>query len=279
MKSNLVLLDHFITHHPNDAAKILEQFKPDELRQFLEEMPDNLAVRIFNYLERFTAAQCLELMDKQKSAIVLEKLPLQVSSVFYRRLKNETKNSILNLMNKDKSFQLKRILNFPENSAGALADQLVLTLPEDITVKEAMKRVQKRPEQTIYYLYIINRQQALVGVVSIRELMLANHTQSLSAIMKKNISYIAADLNFKAILNHTGWQEVHAMPVVENDMVFIGVIRYETLRQIEMESKMTGFSKQAINTSNALSELYKIGFSGLIRSATTPLKINSTDKT
>lgn len=278
MNTNLIFLDHFITHHPADATRILEHLKTDELILFLKELPDNLVGSIFNNLERFTAVNCLEHLGNEKAASILEKLPLQVTAVFLRRLKIETRQAVIQHLSKNISFQLKRILNFPEDSAGGLADPLVLTLPEDLSVMEAMERVQKRPEQAIYYLYIVNRQQALVGVVSIPELMLAERNEKLSTIMSKNISYLAADINFNAIINHPGWQDVHALPVVEDDMIFIGAIRYETLRQIERQSKKTSFSKQAIVASNALSELYQIGFSGLVKSATAPLQVQSSDK-
>lgn len=275
MNTDRIILDNFIIRHPEDAARILERLKIEETALFLKEIPSELAVSIFKQLERYTAMKCLEILGAEQSATIVEKLPLQVVSVFLRRVNMELREAILILVSEEISLPLRRMLNYPADSAGALADPLVLTLPEDITIKEALQRVQKRPEKAIYYLYIVNRDQALTGVINMRELMLARPGDPLSAVMHTKVSRLSAELNFQAILNHPGWQEYHALPVVEENDVLLGAIRYETLRRIERESKKSRQQRQAIAASNALGELYQIGLSGLIRSATTPLKERS----
>lgn len=272
MNTERIILDNFITRHPADAARILERLNIEETALFLKEIPAGLAVGIFKQLERYSAVKCLEMLGAEQSAAIVERLPLQVVSVFLRRVKEELREAILGLVSEEISTPLRRMLNYPADSAGALADPLVFTLPEDITIKEALQRVQKRPEKAIYYLYIVNRNQALTGVINMRELMLARPGDQLSAVMHTKVARLSAGLNFEAILNHPGWQEYHALPVVEEGDILLGAIRYETLRRIERESKKSRFPRQAIIASNALGELYQIGLSGLIRSATTPLK-------
>lgn len=278
MNSERIILENFITHHPADAARILERLKIEETALFLKEIPGDLAVGIFNQLERYTAVKCLEMLDAEQAKVIVERLPLQVVSVFLRRIKKELREAILSLASQEISIPLRRMLSYPADSAGALGDPLVLTLPDDITVKEALQRVKKRLEGALYYLYIVNRNQALSGVINMRELMLARPGDQLSSVMHTKVACLSAELNFQAILNHPGWQEYHALPVVEESGILLGAIRYETLRRIERESRKNRLPRQAIAASNALGELYQIGFSGLIRSATTPIKDRSGEK-
>jgi Mg/Co/Ni transporter MgtE len=102
--------------------------------------------------------------------------------------------------------------------------------------------------------------------------MLARPGAKLSEVMHTEISYLPADLHYQAILNHPGWQAYHAMPVVGDAGVLWGVIDYDQLRYIESMIKQKILPRQAIAASKALGELYQIGFSALIRSATTPFK-------
>jgi Mg/Co/Ni transporter MgtE len=85
MNTDRIILDNFITHHPIDAARILERLKIEETALFLKEIPGSLAVVILNQLETYTAVKCLEILGAEKSATFVEKLPLQVVSVFLRQ--------------------------------------------------------------------------------------------------------------------------------------------------------------------------------------------------
>jgi len=275
MNSDRIILDKFITHHPADAARILERLPIEETAAFLKEIPSDLSVAIFNQLERYTAVKSLELIGPEQAAAIVEKLPLQVVAIFLRRLNKELRTEILRLVSEESSTLLRRMLNYPADSAGALADPLVLTVPEDLAIKEALQRVQKRPQKALYYLYIINRNQILTGVLTLRELMLAPPGEHLSRVMHPSVERLSADLDFQAILNHPAWQEFHALPVVDNTGVLLGAIDYETLRRIEKGGKRKRLPRHALNASVALGELYKIGVSGLVRSATIPLKDRS----
>ncbi|KAA3662106.1 MAG: magnesium transporter [Calditrichaeota bacterium] len=275
MSSDRIILENFITHHAADAARILEQLRIDETVAFLQEIPNELAMAIFNHLEHYTAVKSLELIGPEKSAAIVEKLPLQVVSVFLRRLNPELRKAILNLVTEKIAVPLRRLLGYPAESAGALADPLVLALPEDISIKEALRRVQKRPEKALYYLYILSRDHILTGVLTLRELMLARPTATISSVMHRSVVRLSAELDFGAILNHPAWQDKHALPVVDKSGILLGAIDYKTLRRIEKGSERKRLPQHALNASIALGELYTIGLSGLVRSATVPLKDRS----
>jgi len=275
MNSNLFISEYFIKNHPIEAARSLENLNFNEIIAFLNEAPTSIAVILFSHLERFIAVSCLEKISADKSAQIIEQIPIDIAIIFLRRVNKNTAESILRLVSNEHAALLKRILDYAPNTAGALADPLVLTLPDDISVKEALKRIQKRPERAIFYLYILNRKQHLSGVISIRELMLAKHSEILSSIMESSITRLRASANLDAILSHPGWQEFHTLPVVEDNNIFLGAIHYDMLRRIEKDSKSRHLPRHAVEAGNALSELYRIGLSGLFRSATGPFKRRS----
>ena len=278
MNTEQIILEKFIQSHPVTVAKILEHYKIEEIVSLLNEIPQHLALNVLNELEPYSAIKCLEMLDPSTSAALAAKLPIQVISVFLSQVSLELQESILSLMPQEISIPLRKTLQYPSASAGALADPFVPALPEDITAKEALQRVQNRKDKINHLIYIVNRNQVLCGVISLKELMFAHSASLLYEIMQKNVSVINADLNYQRILVHTGWQNAHVLPVVDENNILLGIIRYNALRQIDNEKKTNKESEQIINTGKALGELYQIGLSGLMRTAATLFKEQSEEK-
>jgi magnesium transporter len=277
MNTEQIIIENFIVDHPLDAARILGQLEIEETAGFLKEIPGSMAADILEQFESYIAVKCLEKMDAEGSAAIVEKLPVQVATVFLRQVNGDLREEVLNNLSPQISVLLRRILSYAEDSAAALANPLIFSLPENMSVKEALQRVQKHAENVIYYLYIVDRNQVLTGVITLRELMIARPGAGLSEVMNPKISYLPADLNYQAIIIHSGWQKYHAMPVVGDAGVLLGVIDYDQLRYIENMIKKTALPREAIAASKALGELYRIGFSGLVRSATTPFRDRSVE--
>ncbi len=267
MSTDLAILDTFISDHPEDAVRILEQWDVETSASLLAEIPAHLTIALFNRMEPFTAVRCLEILGPEQAASIIEKLPLQVVLNLLRQARPAFREEILTLINQDFSILLKKQMQYHEGSAGALADPFVLTLPEDITIKQALENVNHRRDKVIYYIYILNRDYVLTGVINLRDMMLSKPALQLSEVMQSKVTTISPLLSYPAILSHPGWQKYHTLPVVEHSGVFLGAIRYESLRQIEREIKKSQLSHHAFAAGTALGELYQIGITGLIRSA------------
>ncbi len=278
MKNDNIILNHFIMRHPLDVVTILERMDLPEIVSILQEIPNNFAVSIFHNLERFTAVKSLEMLGLEKAVKIIEYLPADVASVFMRRFEEKYKKEILNRLSEEVKFPLERILSYDEYSAGALVDPYILTLPEDVTVEEALQRIQNRPEKAKYYIFVLNRQHILTGIISMPELMSADSKAMLSKIMTRDFPAISADLDYQSFVNHPDWQKYHTVAVVEENNLFLGVLEYKTLRRIEKETKKSRFPKHAVSAGNALGELYMLGFTGLVRSAATPFKDRQVDR-
>ena len=92
---------------------------------------------------------------------------------------------------------LRRKLKYPPGTAGAIADPLVLALPEDQTVAEAQKNLHRSAARAYYYVYVVDREQRLVGALDLRELLLSQAKKTLSDVMRRELLRLPAlsDLN------------------------------------------------------------------------------------
>jgi magnesium transporter len=186
-----------------------------------------------------------------------------------RRCTKEAIERMLSGPNGDAAIRsLRRLLENEPHTAGALMDPLVLALPEDLSAAEALERIRREPEHAMYYIYIVDADGRLTGVVNVRELMLAANDSLLRNIMAAKPDSLPAHAGREAIVSHPAWQKVHALPVVDRQGELLGAIRYEIVRRLEADLGMSARSGRDRATALALAELYALGISGLAEFAT-----------
>ncbi len=278
METERQLAQTFSQDHPVDAARILERLSPPDASAYLAEVPPRVVANILERMVPANAADCLTHLSAARFAQVIGAFPLDRAAALLRRVDAKDQQRLLAEAPAAVAPLLRRMLGYPENSAGALMDPRALALPEDIIVSEALARVRRAPRHTLYYLYVVNRSGILVGVLNLRELMLATGKNPLSSVMRREVVTISPLANSAAILEHPGWQNVHALPVVDNQGVLLGALRYETLRQLEGKGDLPTPAGGALSTMLTLGELCWVGLAGVLTDLTTSIVAPSTPR-
>jgi magnesium transporter len=264
METDHLLSQIFLEAHPPDAAVIMERLPAEEAAALFEKIPARIAAGVLERMAPSSAADCLTQLSPDRYALIATALPVDTTAALLRHLDPEQQDRLLVQAPPDISFLLRRLLQYPDGTAGALMDPRVLAFPEDITVGEALARVHRSPRHTHYYLYVIDRQQRFVGVLNLRELMLASPKELLASVMQSDVAKISADADQMSIVSHPAWRHFHALPVVDDQGIFLGVIRHETLRRIEEQSATGRPGLGAFSTVLTLGELCWIGLTGVL---------------
>jgi magnesium transporter len=253
-----ILSISFMAAHPREAAMVLEGVPAQDAATTLAAAPSELAAPVLQYMAPMAGADCLVACHAQEGADILTELPLDVSVRLLRRLEPTHRAELLAAIPPDTKRSAEVLLKYPEKTAGALMVPRVLILPDDLTVAQARKHARRHSRFLRYYLYVINREQELVGVSSLRELMLAAAGVSLSTIMHRPVERLSVSDSRHAILAHPAWRRFHALPVVDSDGSLVGVVRYETVRELEGSEEQQP-PPNATSLALALGELYWIG--------------------
>jgi magnesium transporter len=262
-----VLIEHFLTNYPIDAVRIIENLNFDDIVKLLDTMPDYLATRIVSHLNIITSVNYLQMINIQKAAVIVDNLPLELVSTMIRSMPKDFRGLLLDSLSQKTSSFLSKTLSYPEGTVGAIMDPFVHTLYEDNTVAEALKFLKKQAKKDLYYIYILSRDQKLAGVLSIGELFRLKSDQLLSSVMNNKVIKILANVKYELILTHPGWQDLHVLPVVDDNNIFQGLIRYKVLRRLEEKGEKDRLPQNLIAASSALGELYRLGMASLIRGA------------
>jgi Mg/Co/Ni transporter MgtE len=263
MDRALNLIDHFVRGHAAEAARVLENCSLDDLVPFFSRTPPELATALFNTMESSTAVACLERLPAANAASALGGLSADRAAHLVRRLKSETRAAILNAMPDDLTRHLNRLLRYREETAGALMESLVFTVPPEISAGEALARLQANQARVLYYVYVVKRDQTLAGVLSLRELLAADDGISVAALMRQDVMFLRTDDSLVSALVHPSWMDFHALPVLDEQDLFAGALRHKTLRQL---AGGTDRLVQPGQAGSALGELYRIGLSSLAKS-------------
>lgn len=256
-----LLVETFLRRHPVSSARTLERFDPADAAAALDHVDAGDAAGVLGRMAPSQAAASLDALDEPGP--VLSRMEEDAAAVLLRRLPEERWRRLLGLVRPEVAALLGRVLAFPEGTAGAIADPTVLALPVDVSAEEASERVRRSAETVMYYLYVVDRAGVLVGVLSLRELMLADPRDRVETLMRGSPARLRASAGRVEVVEHPGWLEFHALPVVDGQGRFVGVVRYETLRMLAREaegSPAAGLTSTAL----ALGELYWVGLTGVI---------------
>lgn len=253
----------FLESHPARAAMTLEQTPVPNAAAVLHAVPARAAARVVRDMTVPYAADCLgQLAVEKAAAIVTELTPDDVTGVV-RAMESGAREALLAALADDAREPIVRVLAYPEGTAGAVMDPSIFHLPDDVLVADARIRLARAARELLYYLYVVDREHRLVGVLDIPELMLARARHPVSAAMRRDVSRLSVWLPVAQVRDHPGWQSFHALPVVDEEDRLLGAVRYQTLRRLEREASSRGTDPAAL-TADALAELFRLGTSGFV---------------
>ncbi|WNM61595.1 magnesium transporter MgtE N-terminal domain-containing protein [Candidatus Nitrospira neomarina] len=244
----------FIQEHPLEAARYVEELPAQSAGEMLQTLDPQDIAAFLEYCLPGPAAEILKQYPPATSAVILSRLSSRSARAILRQYDSSTQTSLLDQVDPAIGAHLRRSINLPDHTAGSLADPHVLTLPPDITVAKALQRVTQTVGQAIYYLYIIDHQTILRGVILMKELFGAESTITVSSIMQQDVKAIPASANALDIVAHPAWAQYDSLPVIDQDRTFIGALRHRTLRQF-LQSR-TGEYQPAF-LSDALLQLWE----------------------
>jgi len=261
------LAQHAIDSHTDQAATVLEMLEEDEVVRLLGRGSVRSGAAVLQRLSPDYATAVFERLPTERAARFVEALPVDVATRLVRRVDRAVQESVLASVSAKHAGSIRRVLGFREGTAGALMDPEVLALPSELSARDALQRVRKTPKLARYNVYVVDHAQRLVGALNLRELLLARGRAPLAEIMTRDPFRVRANADQASVLSHPGWRVVHALPVVDDDEAFVGVIRYAVLKALETEFARR---RSDLDTGAALGEVIAAGARGILDAFTGP---------
>ena len=250
----------FLQQHALQAAHVLEKQSPQQLGSILSNFDPSTAAQAARYLSTPQLVKALQMMSPVDAGSLFAEFPLDTQLVIWHSAHKTMRESFGRELPEKQLKLLKRLTRFPPDSAASLMDPVVFSVPYDKKVGEALELASQYPDAVRFYVYVVDREQHLTGVLTLRQMIKAPQSALTKTLMEKRICKIQASVSKKEVLEHPDWQRFHSLPVVDDDNILIGVIRYATWRR-EMARASSKDKDPVWDTLLALGELYWSGMS------------------
>jgi CBS domain-containing protein len=198
------------------GAEVVAALDDETAAETLEEMHDENQVRIIGDMDKERAADILEWMSPDEAADVLGDLPEATATDLLSRMDDEEKTDVAEL------------LHYEDDTAGGLMTNEFITLPQGLTVGEALARLREMAEtpNMIYYLYVVEREGSwkLSGVIALRSLILADPAAPLEHVMRDDFQSAHPDDSAKEVAHKIAEYNLLALPVVDDAGDIAGIV-------------------------------------------------------
>src|SRR5918992_2448355 len=214
--------------HPADLAQIFGEL-PDRDRiaafSVLVERNSRLAMETLSELGTATGAQLLAGRSADEIAKLVQELPSDDAAALIDNLPEDLSTAVLELMGRKESGEVENLLEYPEQTAGRIMNPHVFALAEDMTVGEAITELQSsRDVEMVFYLYVVDERRHLVGVVSLRRLLLVAPETPLKRIMTTDLISVRVDTDQEEVARQVASYNLLAIPVVDEENKLGGII-------------------------------------------------------
>ncbi|HEX6060250.1 MAG TPA: CBS domain-containing protein [Gemmatimonadaceae bacterium] len=253
----------FLEDHPPRAAMALERLPLAQAAAALRVVPARAAAGAVREMTPPRAADCLAALPADEAAAVVAAIPADDAATILRALDEARRAPILAALSAAPREALERTLPFPEGTAGAAMDPAVFQVAEDVPVADARDRLRRAGREVLYYIYVVDREGRLSGVLDIPELMLASARAPVATAMHRDPDRLSAWMPVALVREHPAWQRYHAVPVVDEHDRLLGAIRYQALRRLEREASGRSPDPHLL-TARALGDLFRVGTAGLV---------------
>lgn len=224
--------------HPATLAEVLSgDFKVEDIWRILQATTIAHQAEIFAYLPSELQVKLVEGTGRPHMARLIEEMSSDDRADLLRRLNPQVVEGLLRLVDEADRRDIARLVEYPANSAGALMTTDYAWLPANITVEEALDRLRllAPDKETIYYVYIVDEQRRLQGVVSLRELILTPRKTLLSEVMGTSPVTVKVTDDREQVAQEMARYDLLAVPVLDNDGRLVGIITHDDVMDVVVE--------------------------------------------
>lgn len=214
------------TLHPADLADILETLDSKNRKKIFETLDEDLVADTLEEMEPEYKGTVMKELSELKQAEILENLPNDEIADILDELDDESREKILFSLEKEDADEVKELLSYEDETAGSIMNKDFIALNIDITVKETIELFKETEpdEEVMYSVYIIDNEERLIGVVSLKDLVMNESNVRLSEIMNSKVEKVTYSESLSELVEKTTKYDLLSIPVVDEEDRLLGIV-------------------------------------------------------
>jgi len=212
--------------HPADLATIIDQLAPRDRAGVLASLDDEAVADAIEEMEPDTQVEVLEDLAPERAADILEEMSPDDAADLVADLSDEARDEILALMEAEEKTEVQELLAYPEDTAGGIMTTEFVAVPAHLTAAETIDRLRElEPDaETIYYVYVVDDDDRLVGVLSLRDLIVAQPDARIEGVMIDEPVAVGVLADEDEVAEVVAHYNLLAVPVVDDKGRLVGIV-------------------------------------------------------
>lgn len=241
------LRERLASMHPSSVAEQIRDLDPEETVEVLRHAPREICADVLSHLGEATQQQVVDLCHREELAELLGDMSPDDRVDLYKQMPQETQNLVVRSLTPSERKELLRLASYEEETAGALMTSAYVTLHAWQTAAEALESVRQQAEmaETIAFAYVVDDDGVLEGVVSIREILLADRGDRIGGIMRHEIIQVHVDDDQEEVAQTVSDADLVALPVVDDAGRLVGIITADDAMDVHVEEATEDFHRMA----------------------------------
>lgn len=233
--------------HPADLAQGLSGLDAEGAARVLLALPRSQQAAVFGYLEPQDQVAAAGRLGRADLAALVSAMSHDERADLYARLPAGEQAILLPAIAHAEREDIRRLAAYPAGSAGSIMTSDYVTLPMDATARDAIERLRREApdKETIYDSYILDEGRRLVGVVSLRDLLLARDDVRIGDIMRREVIRARADDSREEAAARLARYDLLALPIVDGEDRLVGIVTADDAMDVQAEEAADDFSKIA----------------------------------
>lgn len=230
--------------HPTDIADILEQLHPEHRERLLDILGSFTAAESLSEIEPGKQADVIDDLSEAKASNLLEIMPPDEAADILALLPRDKGERLLNIMGVEGAEAIKELLGYPEDTAGGRMTPEFLAVPSSFSAHDCIQFLrEKAPDaETLYYVYVIDNEGRLKGVVSLRDLLTSQPTQEVEDFMYRDVISVNAYDDQEMVADIMSRYNFLALPVIDDENFIKGIITVDDMIDVMREEAIEDLS-------------------------------------
>jgi len=222
--------------HPADVANVLHHLYTSQEKRTVFELVkvEGNKAQILAEMDEGDLTEILVDVSSPEIATLIQNLPDDDQAYILTTLPDERAQEVLRLMKPEESAEVKDLLTYEPQTAGAIMTGEYFALPANTTVQEAIRKLQSTDIGNIFYVYVTDKEEKLIGVLSLRQL-LGSPDRTLGSMITKEVISVTPETDQEEVAKQVARYNLLAIPVVEKDGTLVGIITVDDIVDVMRE--------------------------------------------
>lgn len=212
--------------HPSDIARIINELDPDQRTDVFETLDVETAAEVLTEAHPDVQASIVENLEDELAADILEEMEPDEAADVLGDISADKREDILEEMEPEEAEDVKELLVYEDNTAGGLMTTEYVAVSKDLTAQQTIDRLREiePTAEMVYYIYVVDSSEHVAGVLSLRDLIIAQPDAMVEDIMVSKVIHVHPDANVEEVAQTLSDYNLLALPVVDDENKLQGIV-------------------------------------------------------